>query len=232
MVFVFLDFKINLVFGLLECLEFQTYLVFGFLEIPPKIFGFCFFGMFGSPKIFVFWVFGARAPAGGHAAPRPPEIGLCVKETATSGSQSILLLILLGRQSITSLKAQLDSDLPDGVSGVGRPVSAPQDLTSRPRSAASRMRAPEGVSGVRRVLRPPRACAGLGIHLGTWGGGGGVVWNLQKKQNQIFLELQTFQKPKKQRFLEESPKTQKPKIVGISKNPKHKYFWNIQKNKN
>ena len=57
-----------------------------------------------------------RAPAGGHA----PEIELCLKESETSGSQSIVFLILIGLRSITFLKAQPDSDLPDGVSGTRR----------------------------------------------------------------------------------------------------------------
>ena len=52
-------------------------------------------------------------------APRS-GIELCLKESETSGSQSIVFLILFVLRSITFLKAQPDSDLPDGVSGTRR----------------------------------------------------------------------------------------------------------------
>ena len=70
-----------------------------------------------------------RVPAVGHA----PEIELCLKESETSGSQSIVFLILFGLRSITFFKAQPDSDLPDGASGIRRRLlPGPQGPAPRP----------------------------------------------------------------------------------------------------
>ena len=87
-------------------LEFQTLWLFGVLELPS-------FSVFWSSKNFgflgcldfqSFWVFGFLEL----------RIELCLKGSATSGSRSTVFLILLGVESITSFKAQLDSDLPGG----------------------------------------------------------------------------------------------------------------------
>ena len=91
------------VFGFTQFLEFWF---FGF----PTFLGFlCFwssknFGFFGGLDFQSFWVFGCFEL----------RIELCLKGSATSGSRSTVFLILLGVESITSFKAQLDSDLPGG----------------------------------------------------------------------------------------------------------------------
>ena len=83
--------------------------------------------------------------------PQPSEIELCLKESETSASQSIVFSILIGLRSITSLKAQLDSDLPEAASGIRRrlcsPVPRVRQLRAAPGCAGLRIRALRGCLG-------------------------------------------------------------------------------------
>ena len=91
--------------------------------------------------------------------PQPSEIELCLKESEASGSQSILFSILIGLRSITFLKAQLDSDLPEAASGIRRRLCSPvprlRQLRAAPGCAGLRIRALRGCLG-----RPPWTLVG------------------------------------------------------------------------
>ena len=93
------------------------------------------------------------------AAPHAPEIELCLKESETSASQSILFSILIGLRSITSFKAQLDSDLPEAASGIRRrlcsPVPRVRQLRAAPGCAGFRIQGLRGCLG-----RPPWTLVG------------------------------------------------------------------------